>query len=114
MAFTFLTADVLFGPGVSGEIPARAAALGRRCILLTGSRPESGAWLRDALAAVMEDVLTVPVGSEPEAEGVAAWALAARERGCDVVVALGGGSVLDAGKALAALVVNTRDVFDYL
>ncbi len=114
MAFTFLTADVLFGPGVRAEIPARAAALGRRCLLLTGSRPERGAWLRDALSAVMDDVLAVPVGAEPEAEGVAAWALAARERGCDVVVAMGGGSVLDAGKALAALIVNTRDIFDYL
>ena len=114
MAFTFLTADVLFGPGVRAEIPARAAALGRRCLLLTGSRPERGAWLRDALSAVMDDVLVVPVGAEPEAEGVVAWALAARTRGCDVVVAMGGGSVLDAGKALAALTTNDGDVFDYL
>lgn len=114
MAFMFSTADILFGPGVRTEIPARAARLGRRCLLVAGSRPERCAWLRDGLKAVMDDVLTVSVGSEPEAPFMAARAEEARRFGCDVVVAVGGGSVVDAGKALAALTANTRDVFDYL
>jgi alcohol dehydrogenase class IV len=114
MAFTFFTARVLFGPGSRLQIPAQAYRLGRRCLLVTGSRPEGCAWLADDLSGVMDDVFVMPVSGEPEAAAIAANALSARARGCDVVVAVGGGSVLDAGKALAALVVNTRDVFDYL
>lgn len=114
MAFPFFTAGILFGPGARFEIAARASALGRRCLLVTGSRPEGCAWLAERLGGVMDEVLTVPVAGEPEADVMAAHAREARARGCDVVVAVGGGSVLDAGKALAALAVNTRDVFDYL
>lgn len=114
MAFTFSTARILFGPGSGLEIAARAYRLGRRCLLVTGSRPEGCAWLADDLSAVMDDVFVIPVSGEPEAAAIAAFALSARARGCDVVVAVGGGSVLDAGKALAALVPNTGDVFDYL
>lgn len=114
MAFTFSTARVLFGPGSRLEIAAQASRLGRRCLLVTGSRPEGCAWLAEALSAVMDDVFVISVKGEPEAAFVAAHALSARTRGCDAVVAVGGGSVLDAGKALAALVPNTRDIFDYL
>lgn len=114
MAFPFFTAGILFGPGARLEIAARASALGRRCLLVTGSRPEGCAWLADRLGGVMDGVLTVPVAGEPEAELMARQAREARAWGCDVVVAVGGGSVLDAGKVLAALAVNTRDVFDYL
>ena len=114
MTFAFSTANVLFGPGSRLEMAIRAARLGRRCLLVTGSRPERCAWLADALGDVMDDVIRVSVGREPEASAMAAHAREARSRGCDVVVAVGGGSVLDAGKALAALATNTRDVFDYL
>ncbi|MBC7356179.1 MAG: iron-containing alcohol dehydrogenase [Desulfomicrobiaceae bacterium] len=114
MGFSFATAHVLFGPKVRTQIPEHAARLGRRCLLVTGGRHERSAWLLDGLRAVMEDVHTLPVRREPEAPAIAAQALRAREHGCDVVVAVGGGSVLDAGKALAALIANTGDVFDYL
>lgn len=114
MTFAFSTANVLFGPGSRLEMAIRAARLGRRCLLVTGSRPERCAWLADALGDVMDDVFSISVAGEPEASAMAAHARQARSRGCDVVVAVGGGSVLDAGKALAALATNTRDVFDYL
>lgn len=114
MAFTFSTARVLFGPGTRLQIAAQAYRLGRRCLLVTGSRPEGCAWLADDLSGVMDDVFVMPVSGEPEAVSIAANALSARAWGCDVVVAVGGGSVLDAGKALAALVTNTQDIFDYL
>jgi alcohol dehydrogenase class IV len=114
MAFTFSTTHVVFGPGVRSEISVHAAGMGRRCLLVTGSRPERCAWLQEELSAVMDDVLTVSMVTEPDTESVTELARAARARGCDVVVAVGGGSVLDAGKALAALATNSRDVLDYL
>lgn len=114
MTFSFSTADILFGPGSRLGMAVRASRLGRRCLLVTGARPERLAWLAEGLTDIMDEVFTVPVGAEPETAFIAGQAREARARGCDVVVAVGGGSVLDAGKALAALTTNTRDIFDYL
>jgi alcohol dehydrogenase class IV len=50
-------------------------------------------------------------GSEPTVEDVRRAAAAA---GCDAVMAMGGGSALDAGKAIAALMANGGDPLDYL
>lgn len=114
MISSFFTAGVLFGVGARAEAASRAAGLGRRCLLVTGSRAQRSAWLLDDLRAVMADVLCVSVRGEPDTAFVSGQAEAARRNGCDVVVAVGGGSVLDAGKALAALAANPGDVFDYL
>jgi len=114
MSFSFSTARIVFGPGTRSGIAGNAARLGRRCLLVTGRRPERSSWLLHDLTAVMDAVQTVSIGAEPETGFITAWAATAREARCDVVVAVGGGSVLDAGKALAALMTNTRDLFDYL
>jgi len=114
MTYSFFTAGVLFGVGVRAEAASRGARLGRRCLLVTGSRPERCAWLLEDLRAVMEDVRCVSVCGEPDTTFISGQAQAARQAGCDVVVAVGGGSVIDAGKALAALVGNPGDLFDYL
>lgn len=114
MPYSLATAQIVFGPGCRAEIPVHAARLGSRCLLVTGSRSERLDWLVRALSEVMDSVHSVSIASEPEADDISARAEAARRQGCDVVVAVGGGSVLDAGKALAALLTNTRDIFDYL
>ena len=114
MSFSFSTARIVFGLGVRADIAVQAARLGSHCLLVTGGRPERCDWLLHELNAVMDSVHAVSVGSEPETGSIAAQAAMARKAGCDVLVAVGGGSVLDAGKALAALISNTRDLFDYL
>lgn len=114
MTYSFFTAGVVFGVGARAEAAPRAARLGRRCLLVTGSRPERCAWLLEDLRAVMEDVFCVSVCGEPDTTFISGQAEAARQAGCEVVVAVGGGSVIDAGKALAALVGNPGDLFDYL
>lgn len=114
MTYSFFTAGVIFGVGARAEAASRAASLGRRCLLVTGSRPGRCAWLHEELRAVMENVLCVSVSGEPDTGFISAQARAAREAGCDVIVAVGGGSVMDAGKALAALTGNAGDLFDYL
>jgi alcohol dehydrogenase class IV len=114
MTYSFYTAGVIFGVGARTEAAARAARLGRRCLLVTGSRPERCGWLLEELLPIMEDVVTVSVCGEPDTDFISRQAKVAREAGCDVVVAVGGGSVIDAGKALAALVGNPGDLFDYL
>ena len=55
-----------------------------------------------------------PVAGEPTAELARTAAAAAREHGADVIAAIGGGSVIDLGKAVAMLLANGGDPLDYL
>ncbi len=100
---------IVFGRGVSRQAASLAAGLGRRPFLVTGAAGRF-AWLEDAI-----DVAAVfRVSGEPTVEQARRAAAAAREAGCDAVVACGGGSALDLGKAVAALAANPGDVMDYL
>jgi alcohol dehydrogenase class IV len=54
------------------------------------------------------------VGGEPSVETVIAGVAQARAEGCELVIGLGGGSALDAGKAIAALLTNPGEIYDYL
>jgi alcohol dehydrogenase class IV len=61
----------------------------------------------------VESVL-VNVPGEPTTDMALAGVERARETQCDFVIGIGGGSVLDTGKAIAALMTNKGDLFDYL
>lgn len=54
------------------------------------------------------------IESNPLKETVMQGGCLAREAGCDFIVALGGGSVIDAAKAIAVLAVNDGDLWDYI
>jgi alcohol dehydrogenase class IV len=116
VSFELATATrILFGAGRIAEAPGEIAALGvERMLLVTGRSPERSARLADELGA--RGVATEPfrVEGEPTValvrEGTA-HALAGR---CQGVVAMGGGSALDCGKAIAALLTNGGDPLDYL
>jgi alcohol dehydrogenase class IV len=111
-AFDFATAGrVLVGPGRAAELPALAAGLGTRALVCTGSRPERHADLLGALG-LPHVLFTVP--GEPTVDLARAAVAAAREHRADLVVAVGGGSVIDLGKAVAALLANGGDPLDYL
>ena len=113
--FGFATATrIVFGAGTLGEAGPAAKAMGRRALLITGRTAERADSLRELLAA--EGIATVEfaVRGEPTTEVARLGTERARESGCDLVVGFGGGSVLDAGKAIAALVANQGDPLDYL
>jgi len=113
--FAFATAGrIAFGSGVSRQAPGIAATLGRRAFVLTGATPARVAWLIEAVRAAGPDVATFAVAGEPEVDTARRAVAAAREFGADVVVAIGGGSVIDAGKATAALMREAGDPLDYL
>lgn len=115
MNFQFSTAPkIVFGPESAHSIPEHAAAMGKNICLVTGKSQQRIQWLIDALQPKVSALHTVPISGEPDTELISAHAAEARAKGCDVVVAIGGGSVLDAGKAIAALIPNTRDILDYL
>jgi alcohol dehydrogenase class IV len=116
VTFELATATkILFGAGRAADAPAEVAALGsRRILLVTGRSGERAARLEQALAAAGIGAVPFRVEGEPTIDlARQGTALAAAER-CDGVVAFGGGSALDAGKAIAALVANPGDPLDYL
>jgi alcohol dehydrogenase class IV len=115
MRFEFATATrILFGSGVFSEVAPAAMALGRQALVVTGRDLGRAKPLVEQLALQGVAVVSFGVAGEPTVDLVRAGAARAREAGCDLVIGLGGGSVLDAGKAIAALLTNSGDPLDYL
>ncbi|WP_027723283.1 iron-containing alcohol dehydrogenase [Maridesulfovibrio zosterae] len=115
MKFQFSTAPkIIFGPGTAKSIPDHASRMGNKICLITGRNHERTKWLIAALEDKKLPPFIITVGNEPDTNFISKQAKNAREQGCDVVIAIGGGSVLDSGKAIAALLNNQRDIYDYL
>jgi alcohol dehydrogenase class IV len=110
--FEFATAGrILVGQGRAAELPEVLAGLGSRVLVCTGADPARHAGL---LAGLGLPAAQFSVGGEPTVDLARAGAAAAREHGADVVAAIGGGSVIDTGKAVAMLLGNGGDPLDYL
>lgn len=113
MQFGFATAGrILFGEGVVREVPALAADAGRHALLVTGRSPERAASLIDRLGDTRTTIHRVT--GEPTTQTIARGLQAAREAGCDHVIGIGGGSVIDEAKIISALMTNEGDLMDYL
>jgi alcohol dehydrogenase class IV len=112
MSFEFATAGrIMAGHGRAAELPELLAGLGSRVLVCTGADPGRHAGL---LAGLGRSAAVFPVAAEPTVELAREGAAAAREHGADVVAAVGGGSVIDLGKAVAMLLGNGGDPLDYL
>jgi alcohol dehydrogenase class IV len=108
--FEFATAHrVIFGDGSVRDVPAAAATMGRRALLVTGASADRAEPLRESLEAAGVSCEPVRVAGEPTVEMIRS-----APRDADMVIAMGGGSALDAGKAIAAMIANPGDVLDYL
>jgi alcohol dehydrogenase class IV len=115
MLFEFATATrIIFGAGALRQAGSLAAELGRRALVVTGSSPGRAAQLLDLLTAKGIAALTFPVSGEPTTDTVRRGLREARGHRIDLVIGMGGGSVLDTGKAVAALLTNGGDPLDYL
>ena len=105
---------ILFGAGRSAEAATEIVGWGSRILLVTGSRPGRAAPLRDALLARGARLSEISLSREPHVEDLRSGVEAARSSRAQAVVALGGGSVLDLGKAIAALAPSGSDPLDHL
>jgi len=113
--FEFATAQrIVFGAGASAELPAIAASFGRRALIVTGGSAGRHAALIEKIRAAVDAAEVFTVSGEPTVDLAELGATRARALGCDVVIALGGGSAIDAGKAIAALAANPGPALDYL
>lgn len=100
---------IIFGAGVLSRLGEVAAAYGKKALVVTGggSVKRNGTFDRAAASLKKAGVaLAECAGVEPNPRitSVSRGATIAREEGCDVVIALGGGSTMDASKAIAAAV----------
>ncbi len=109
---------LLVGPGRIGELPGVVAGLGARALLVTGARSfrDGPAWRPlvaglDAAGIAWEHLA---VAGEPSPEVVDEAVAAHRDDPPDVVVGIGGGSALDAAKAIAGLLRSGTTAIDHL
>ena len=109
---------IFFGPGARKRLGEEVARLGTRPLLIASRTPFERGDLESLLKDLhrrseIVEVMAGPPG-EPELAYVERALLRCREPECDVVVGVGGGSVLDAAKAVAALIQDfdpVRDIF---
>jgi alcohol dehydrogenase class IV len=115
MQFEFATATrIIFGEGAAKQLAPAARQWGSRVLFVTGRDPERWKHLRGEIEASGVHVSTFRVSGEPTVDLVTQGVHQARTENCDVVIAIGGGSVIDAAKAIAGLLTNPGEVLDYL
>lgn len=115
MVFEFATAPrIIFGWGACGRLAAEAESFGRRAFVLTGAHPERAAPAVERLRERGLVAALFAVGAEPTVALASAAVERAREAAADLVVAVGGGSVIDAGKVVAAMLTSGGVLMDYL
>jgi alcohol dehydrogenase class IV len=112
-SFEFATANrIIFGMGKIIELEKILAGRAKHPLLVCGHSADAIPRVKEILSAqgILFDEFRVH--GEPTVDVVREGVRAAQ--GCDMVIGLGGGSVLDAGKAISTLATNRGDIFDYL
>jgi alcohol dehydrogenase class IV len=115
MRFEFATAGrILFGEGALQRVGDLAAELGTRALVVGGARAVRIEPLLALLADKGLPASTFAVRGEPTVEIALQGTEEARRFEADLIIAMGGGSPIDAAKAIAALLANPGDPYDYL
>ena len=115
----YVPTRVLFGAGKLNELHEQVLP-GKKALLIISrgkSVRENGSLARteeQLKKAGAEYVIFAGIEANPLKASVEAGAAMARENGCDFIVALGGGSVMDASKAIATMATNDGDLWDYV
>jgi alcohol dehydrogenase class IV len=115
MRFEFATATrIIFGAGALKEAGPAAREMGHRALVVTGRSPERAAALLASLQTTQVAYVTFSVAGEPDTDMMRDGMRLAQAEGCDLVIGFGGGSAIDAAKAIATLVANGGDPLDYM
>ncbi len=115
MRFEFATATrIIFGARTLNQIGPLAAEMGRRALVATSREGADESPLIDFLESEGIAAVVYSIVGEPTVVAVQEGAQRAQQAACDMVIAIGGGSVMDTGKAIAALMTNSGDLLDYL
>lgn len=110
--FDFATANrIIFGNGTSDRIASIAKEFGQRAMVVTW---DSSHPMLDRLGLAGLELIPFFVTGEPTIELAEEAIERAREKRCELVIGIGGGSVIDTGKVVAAMLSNTGELLDYL
>lgn len=110
----FLGAEIVFGDGVFASLGAHATRFGNRPLIVTGKRSARASGALDrALGQLPGAKVFDAIDENPGATVCEQGAAFCRAHGCDVVVAIGGGSPMDAAKAIAMLATNDGPCADF-
>lgn len=113
--FAFATAtEILFGRGQATQAATRIAAYGTRILVVHGSTASRADWLVRDLNALGATATRLSIPGEPDLPMIEAALETARSANVQVVASIGGGAVIDAGKAIAAMVPAPRPILDHL
>jgi len=115
MRFDFATAtQIVFGAGTLAGAGRLARPWGTRALVVTGRHPTRAAALIPVLQAAGIASSVFSFGGEPEVDTVVCGVAQARQQQVEMVIGCGGGSVIDAAKAIAGLLTNPGDPLNYL
>jgi alcohol dehydrogenase class IV len=115
MRFEFATVTRLqFGAGAAQDLGSTLKTWGQHALVVTGRNTARSSSVIALLQSAGVEVTPFSVAREPTVDSVREGSNLAREHQCDMVVALGGGSAIDAGKAIAAMAVHEGDLLNYL
>ncbi|MES2367327.1 MAG: iron-containing alcohol dehydrogenase [Pseudomonadota bacterium] len=109
---------IIFGPGTIQQLPELVARYGKQALLVTGRNAvrDSNAWseLISGLETLGVAWVSVTVETEPSPQLVDDTVARFKDHSIDVVIGIGGGSALDAAKAIAGLLRRGNSVMDHL
>src|SRR5690554_7180406 len=105
--------EILFGRGVVAQLNERAAKLGRRVLIVHGKNPSRLSGVFESLKGV-DIAQTLSVEKEPDLNTLIAAIDQGKSLGVDLVLGIGGGSVMDSAKVLAAMLPSQTDLLSHL
>lgn len=114
-----LPVNLIFGRGKVAKIGEISSAYGKRALVVTGTSSTKKSGLLDRVLNFLNDsgiesIVFDKVTQNPLTDTVYEGVALARENQCDMIIGLGGGSVMDTAKSIAFCCVNDGDVSDYI
>lgn len=120
MKFNYsLPVNLIFGQGKVEEVGIEVSKYGKKALIVTGKNSTKKTGLLDKTIALLKEAGVEPVvfdkvEQNPTTTTAYAGADLAKETRCDVILGLGGGSIMDAAKAIAFITLNEGDISDYI
>lgn len=115
----FLPVNIQFGWNKVDSVGDFAAQYGKKALIVTGRTSAKKSGLYDRVVAKLEaahidHVLFNQVDANPLTTTALDGAVLAKSESCDMVIAIGGGSIMDCAKGIAFMAVNEGDINDYI
>ena len=115
----FLPVNIQFGWNKVDNVADFAAPYGKKALIVTGRTSAKKSGLYDRVVAKLDaahigHVLFNQVDANPLTTTALDGAALAKSESCDMVIAIGGGSIMDCAKGIAFMAVNEGDINDYI